>query len=263
MPATRTTATIAAPHTQESLTAAIRTRMNATGFGNPFDEFQADGNEYLIYQVVRDPSKTYGSLFFWVQITPSLEVSQMAFTAWNATTHTGENAGSSTNALTFDPEALINFVGYNAGTEFKLLVGYQASLNFGKIEAFIGFISPLTKPAFWDENISPYIFIATSSFARLREWYTVGNTPYQTPYITSNLTNAEWNGRNPFNNQPDILTKALFFGSNQGLVGITSDDLGQVSELNLSVGDIVTSGTKQYAVLTSNTSAALPVVRIA
>lgn len=83
--------------TQLNLTAAIRTAMANAGFGAmPFDEYtDGSGNNVLIYQLVLDSTKTFGTIYLHVQITTALAVSERLSLDWNSSTNS-----SSTNTPT-------------------------------------------------------------------------------------------------------------------------------------------------------------------
>jgi hypothetical protein len=258
MPATKTESSLNVSmvnptFTQTNFTDAIKTAMNNAGFGAVFDEYTSGTDRYLIYQLVFDANKIYGTVYLVIRVTGALAVTQRLYTNWNKTTRVGDNAGSETSSsgAIFVNNAQVDFVGFARSPEFRLVALYQ-----GTASVFLGYIRPENKPSWWDENAYSYAFVPVSS-SNFVQWYGTAMSPYTGSVGTkdrlqAHLSVAQFGTPNPITNKRDILSNILFYAySNEGIAGRSSSDLVQLASTNLLRKDViqVTVGAEEYYLL--------------
>lgn len=258
MPATKTesslTLSTAQPTiTQLNLAEAIKTAMTAAGFGSIWDEYTGGTDRFLIYQLIFDTSKVYGTVFLVIKITSALAITQRLYTSWNKTTRVGDNAGTetSTSSAILANNAQVDFVGFAKSPEFRLIALYQ-----GTVSIFLGYVRPENKPSWWDENNFPYVFVPLSN-SNFVTWYCTALSPYSSGIGTKDRLQAHINigqfaAPNPITNRRDILSNILFYAfSNEGIAGRSSSDLAMISSTNLARRDIiqVSVGVEEYYLL--------------
>lgn len=258
MPATKTESTLNVSMLQPTFTVvqladAIKAAMTNAGFSAIFDEYTSGTDRFLVYQLVFDTGKTYGTVYLVIKINASFAVTQRLYTSWNKNTRVGDNAGTetTTSGATLVNNAQVEFVGFSRSPEFRIVALFQ-----GTVSIFLGYIRPENKPNWWDENVYPYAFIPVSN-SNFTTWYGTALTPYSGGAGTggrlqAHLNVAQFGTQNPVTGRRDILSNILFYSSaNEGIAGRSSADLVQVAATNLLKKDIiqVNPGTEEYYLL--------------
>lgn len=244
--ATRNDSFVAPTITQQLLYDAIKQAMINAGYSSPFDEYTSGTDKIVVYAIVLDSTKTFGTTYLRVRVTTAFAVGQQLYSTWNATTHTGTNASTEYVATAFSSSAQINFTALNGGIEYKLALLYQGSLFYP-----LGYLSPANRPSWWDLNTWNYcLHPGTATFSSFR-------SPSSTPYANnalydSSLNIARMGSANLQTNRRDILPGILIYSqSNQGIGGRTSDDLIMVAGTGSTRFDTLQApgDAKQYLIL--------------
>jgi len=232
--------------TQTNLTAAIKDALAAANFPAPFDEITGSTNR-VIYEITLNNSATFGKAYLEIEITSTRQVRQRLHTGWDPSTDTGVNSSAWGPQVQFSDDTVITFRGFEKSDECRL-VGIRQS----NIIHFLGYLRPINKPAWWNENNFLYCFIpATNDFIT---WHgaAASNSPYGNATYTSSLGRAQMATANPITSKRDVVTGILLYSnSNQGAAGRTSDDLVMVSGSGLGIYDIiqVTPNVEEYTLL--------------
>jgi hypothetical protein len=257
--------TLQPPITQQSLTDGIKTALIAAGYGGTlYAEFDDGGQKNLVYQVVNDPAKTYGTVYLHLKISADRSVSQRLHTAFD----TGMNTGSNLEYIDefvddFLNDYQIKWIALTNGTECRWVMLYQLPRWY-----CLGVLRPVGMPTFWNEDVAPYAIISDTGYSMLGKFHMADITPYfNNEEIRSSLYEPVIpRGRNPFNNQVDIITRLLFSPQSQeGMFGMTSDDIAQATDANLAIGDLVVlpDGKEFFTIATLGGSSPALVVRTA
>jgi hypothetical protein len=162
--------TLAAPIDRTNLGDAIKAAFSGIGLTTAYDDFvDGSGNRLIVYEVVYDAAKTYGKAYLRVRITSGLVVTQALFTAWNATTHAGTNAGSENKSYTVPTGSTLQIVaGRSTDSEWKFLV-----LNGVGV---LGYVVPGTRANWWDLNSYPWMWQPYS--IKFSLWQGTDRVPY-------------------------------------------------------------------------------------
>lgn len=251
MPATQTITTVNPTITQASLVTTLKNAFAAAGYPTPYADSTSGTDRILVYQLVFDAAKVYGTSYLRLKVTTALVVQQQLFTAWNITTVTGTNAGGESSLVTFANNLAIEIRTFVRTTEFKLIAMSQGS-NY----ALLGYLRPDIKHSSFDEDTAPYIFQSNNVWnAPFATWQCTALTPYTgggNTSFNSNMNNGSLASANPITNKRDVLAGMLLLsGSGQGIAAKTSDDCVSVAANGLSRFDPiqVTAGTEEYILL--------------
>ena len=245
--ATKTDSFIAPTITQQSLYDGIKQAMSNAGYSTVFDEFTSGTDRIVIYAIVLDSTKTYGTTYLRVRITSSFVVGQQLYSTWDATAHAGTNPSTEYTSTAFLNSVQINFTALNGSTEYKFVLIQQSALFYP-----LGYISPANKPNWWDLNAFNYCFhLVDSVFFNFRS---TSITPYAGNNSTydSSLNQSRMGTANQQTNRRDILPGILFYNqANQGIGGRSSDDLVMVAGNGTTRFDILQApgDNKQYLLL--------------
>ncbi|HEY9696758.1 MAG TPA: hypothetical protein V6D10_05815 [Trichocoleus sp.] len=266
MPVSLTEVTLNPPFTVASLGDALKTACAAAGLGNPIADFSQFGyDRTLVYAVVTDASKAYGTQYLRLMISPNgtrFDVAQTLHSEFDLedTTFPGYGGGESSWLLRPETLQIKSF----ASAEFKLIGLYQARLgNF----TLLGTLRPTIQPAYWDENISQFLLININESGNIpaSAWSLSDISPYAYTGIRFGFESFP-SKKNPFTNQADLLAGvALYPIDPSGIFGICSPDLVLASDGNLNLGDVITlPDNKRYYCFVKPTSAnyAIPLLRI-
>lgn len=255
MPATQTITTVTQVHTQVSLVTLIKNGFTAAGFSAPIVDTTVGTDRIIVYQVVNDAAKTYGTAFLRIRITSALGISQTLSTGYNTTTNVPVNPGTESFVTTILSNITIEVRTYVKANEFRFVI-----LSQGTNYAVFGYLRPEEKHPCFDENVAPYIFQSASAFTTgsyFNNWQCTGLSPYifnSSPVILFNthMTFANLAIANPVTNQRDsIAGMILYAGSGQGVAAKTSNEIIMVSAQGLSRFDLiqVTPGIEEYVLL--------------
>ncbi|WNN89705.1 hypothetical protein [Gloeocapsopsis dulcis] len=231
--------------TQQSLYDGIKQAFTNAGYPAPTSEFLSGTDRVVVYAVILDNTRIYGTTFIRIRVTTGLVVAQQIFATWNAGTNSGTGNSSELIYTAFASNVQINFVALNAASEFRLVMLFQGSIYFP-----LGFIAPQSRPAWWNLDAWNYCFLPVSStFALLR-----GSTinPYSNTEHDTSLNIGRMVIANTITNRRDILQGVITYTqSNQGISGRSSDDLIMVAASGTTRFDIVQvpGSTNQYLIL--------------
>jgi hypothetical protein len=247
--AIRTITTLAANFTQAQLSTALQTAFTNAGFTSLFDNYTSGTDLILVYALVTDASKTFGTTYLRVRITNTFIINQAVYSTWNATAHTGTGNTTEVTYSTLINTASVTFNALSAGGEAKLIIVTQGSTFLP-----LGIIAPATLRSSWNLNTYTcgFIFISNTMLV-LR-----GTTANQTGFADNDIALAgslRLATANVIDNERDLLTGWILLNqSNQGFIGRTSDDLAIVSASGSTRYDIaIRSGTsQQFLILQPN-----------
>lgn len=243
--ASRLDSFVAPTLTQQNIYDGIKQAFSNAGYAAPFDEFVTGTDKVVVYAIVLDNTKTYGTTYLRVRVTTTFIIGQQLFSTWNTATDTGTNGSTEVTYPALVNNVQVNFTALNGLTEYKIVL-----LTQGTNSIVLGFFSPANKPVWWDLNAWNYAFIPTvSTFASFRS--TLLN-PYNSTENDSILNNTRLGTANTQTNRRDLLPGIVFFTqTNQGISGRSSDDLVMVAAVGATRYDTVQipNDTKQYLVL--------------
>lgn len=245
--ATRTDSFLAPTITQQTLYDAVKQAMTNAGYPAPTQEFTSGTDRVVVYAIVLDNTKTFGTTYLRVRVTTTFIIGQQLFSTWNTATSTGTNGSTEYTSTAFLSTAQLNFTALNGGTEYKLALLYQGALFYP-----LGYFAPVNKPAWWDLNAWNYcLHPVDNTFTTIRGVtvtpYAANNTNYDT-----NLNYTRMGTANQQTNRRDILPGILIYNqANQGISGRTSDDLVMVAGSGATRFDTLQApgDSKQYLLL--------------
>lgn len=245
MPVTRTDTNLSATITQTSLVDAIKTAFTNAGFSTPIDDYTSGSDRILVYSLVVDASKNYGTTFLRIRITSALVCNQQLFTGWNTSTKTGTNGGTEVSYTTLAAGLPITLVALNSG-EVRLVLLLQSGVLVP-----LGMFVPTNRMSWYDLNSWSYGFIAsTNTFST---WRSANLTPYNdTSFDILPLANSRMSSANSQTGRRDVLSGLIGLSqSNQGYAFKTSDDLACISANGSNRLDIaaISGSTEQYLIL--------------
>lgn len=239
---------IAAPLNQQQLVTGLKKAFENAGYGVPFDEFPSGTNIILVFKVVLDSSRVYGTSYLRLRVSDSPSVSQQIYSTWNALAHAGANPSSEMFYVTLEISTQINFVALNSGSECKLVMLQQGSTVIA-----LGCITPVNKPNWWDLNRWNYCFVpVTNTFNTLRA---CSLNPYNNSEHDASLNLNRMSLANTITNRRDILPGIIVYTqSNTGIAGRTSDDLVSVAANGTNRFDVlqIPGDNKEYLILHPN-----------
>lgn len=258
-----TSGVILPPINQQSLADGLKQAFSAAGYAAPFSEYDYSDEKHIVYRIVNDAQKDFGTIYYLVKVLSNLEISQNLNTAFDVENNLGSNQNYSSGSNSYGEEMTIRWIALNNGNEFKWVLLYQDYRW-----ACLGMLRPQGMPDFWDEDIAP--FCAVSRMDRPLEVFDLSDI---NPYSSENDLNFIKSSfgqsgipisRNPFNNQIDIITRLLFTpGSNEGMFGTSSPMLGLATVLTLEIGDtIALPDGQEYIAISPPGSLAQCVVRV-
>ena len=226
--ATFTDSNLSSGFNQTTLGNAIITAFTNAGFSTPIQDYlDVSNNRQIIWQVVANSLKTYGTFFIKVQITTALAVTQTLSTGWNTTTKVATNASSANTSVTYNNTIAVQFKSINGGNEFKLPYIYQIGTTLSQI---LGYIYPDDKNSI-DENSYCMAFQFTSPSSKT--FLSTAQVPFTSTSFPlqdyTNCTDADVNG--VFN----VFPLMLFNTSGKGIAAICSNNFGVAAMLNFPV----------------------------
>lgn len=249
MVATRTISSVAATVTQATLIAGLKVALASAGLsGTPADFTDGSNNRFLVYTIVYNVS-TYGTVYFWVQVTSSLSVSCRLATDYNSGTQTSTNVTTYSSAITFTTSSAITLGAINAGSEASLVYMLQSSTY-----QVIGVLRPVSKRPSWDEGIWPFVFHpGNNSFSSINSFSSTlspySNSTYNFPSISQLNSAATFDGLNDVMRAPN-----LFTSSSQGFVGKFGNDFGLAAASGMSRLNLILTATEKFLILPTSPS---------
>lgn len=235
---------IPSPITQVTLLSGLREAMIATGFPATLKQYSSGTDQFVVWQLVSDATKTYGTAFYRLRVTSGLAVTHAIGATWTDATNTLGNPSSELHSVTYSGSTPIKCLGFSTN-EYKFLLVTQ-----GATQQLLGYFRPPDAPSF-DENSFPRIFIPSNQ--DLTTCSCTGLSPYgSTLTFTTSLGNSFMASPDSFLQQRSQALGFFLYGpSNTGIIARSSDDLGMGATSGLSRGDTLvdaTDNTKQYFV---------------
>lgn len=235
---------IATPLTQTSLLSGLREALIATGFPPPLKQYSSGPDQFVVWQIVGDATKTYGTAYYRLFVNSALNVNHMIGATWADSSNTLGNPSSALHSVTYSASTPIKFLGFSTN-EYKFLLVTQ-----GATQQLLGYFRPPDAPSF-DENSFPRIFIASNQ--DLTNCSCTGLSPYGTNLtFNTSLGNSQMASPDSFLQQRSQALGLFLFGpANTGIIARTSDDLGMGATSGLSRGDTLVDAvdsSKQYFV---------------
>lgn len=231
---------------QSALVNGIKSAFGAANFPSLYDE--VPGTEHrLIYEVVLDANANFGKLYLEVEINASLQVRQRLHTGWDPIANVGVNSGTYTDPVQFNPDVEITFRGFEKSDEARIIGIRQTNLI-----QYLGYISPVVKPSWWNTNSSLYAFVPSDPSFLTLYGPAASNSPYGNAVYVTSLGRPQMASSNPISGKRDIVTGLLIYtAANQGAAGRSSDDLVMVAASGLGTYDLiqVTPGAEEYMIL--------------
>ena len=237
----RAITTLNPPFTQAQLSTALQSAFANAGFTSVFSSFTSGTDLVLVYALVVDATKTFGTTYLRIRITNTFVIHQTVFSTWNTANNTGTGNSSEASFTALVNSASVTFNALNGGIESRLVVVTQGTLFLP-----LGIVSPATMRSSWNLNVytSGFIFTAaTMTVLRGTTANQTGNSDNDVVLVgTSRLGTA-----NVVDNERDIFSGwTLLNQSNQGFTGKTSDDLVVVASSGSTRYDTISkSGTSQ------------------
>ena len=246
----RTITTLAAPFTQAQLSTALQTAFANAGFSSLFSSFTSGTDLVLIYALVTDNTKTFGTTYLRIRITNTFIINQTVFSTWNTGTNTGTGNSTEVAYSTLVNSVSVVFNALNGGIENRLVMVTQGATFLP-----LGIISPVTMRSSWNLNTYTAGFIFTAATMTVLR----GTTANQTGTTDNDVAlvgNSRLSTANVVDNERDIFAGwTLLNQSGQGFTGKSSDDLAIVSANGSTRYDtIFKTGTSQQflVILTGN-----------
>lgn len=146
--------------TVSSLSALIQTSLTDAGLNTPFDSYVDTGNTNLVYQIVNDANKVYGTVYLLISITPGSNSFQINYKlGWNYSSTTKLCATVSSVVQSSSISNSISIISYAISHgEIKGTILSQNGINTP-----IFFLRPFYKDTWWNEANYPWGFIFTGS----------------------------------------------------------------------------------------------------
>ena len=255
MAVTVTRNTIAAPVTSTNALSGLRTAMQNAGFGTNTDNYVASGETRDIYEINFGTSTTYSIAYIETRLNnTSLNLSTACYWSWNSTTKVGSaNPTVSATNFTFSSALGVNFVAFDGGAEWKMVVIIQG-LTIGAISL----IRPsLARPSWWTDSNFPYFFMGKNitGSSQFIAWESTGGTSLS-PFANVSYVLRSINLQGVVNaNQQRQVVRGVQLqsgsGTNQGFVGQFSGDIAQAAANGLGVLDVINvlPGVEEFTVL--------------
>lgn len=243
--ASRIDSLVAPTLTQLSLFNGIKQAFADAGYPTPFDDYTSGTDRIVVYAIILDSSKTYGTTYLRIRLTSGLIIGQQILATWNTATKTGTGGSTEVTYSAIATNVQVNFVALNATTELNLVM-----LTQGSTAIALGTISPANKPSWWNLDAWNYCFIPTgNTFATFR---TTTFNPYGNINYDTSLNVGRMGTANNQTNRRDMLPGVLLYTqSNQGIAGRSSDDLIMVAASGSTRFDTlqIPGDTKEYLIL--------------
>lgn len=231
-----------------SFLTALKTSMQDAGFSaNPFDQFIASGYTYLVYQVVNDANKTFGTVYLQIKIYNDTTNNTVKFwseliTGYSISTHSGTGtSGTMSESSIF---SLGNSLQFYAILHSEIKGIYLTS---GTQQASpILLLRPAYRDTWWDEAITPWAFLfysypLSSLYGLPTNYYVNNTTGYKIPSITlSDDSNSAFTR--------SVWPMGVVIFANGGIPGYFQD-LRQAAAYNLSLFSRIESPSQSWIIL--------------
>lgn len=249
--AVRTDSFVAPTLTQQSIYDGLKAAFANAGYPAPFAEFTSGTDRVVVYAVVLDATKTYGTSYIRIRVTAGFIIGQQLFSTWAIATQVGTNGSTEITYTALTTNITVNFIALNSGVEYKLVLIYQGT-NYIQL----GFLSPEFRPSWWDLNAWNYCYLPTTNVFNV--YRSTALNPFANAENDTNLAIIRMSIANVITNRRDILPGVILFTQvNQGITGRTSDDLVMVAANGMTRFDTlqIPNDAKEYLLLNSGNGA--------
>lgn len=117
---------IATPLTQATLLSGLREALIATGFPAPLKQYTSGTDQFVVWQLVSDPTKTYGTAYYRLRVASGLAVSHVLGTTYDSSSNTLGNAPAEQHQVIYSSSSPMKLLGF-ATNEFKFLIATQGA----------------------------------------------------------------------------------------------------------------------------------------
>jgi hypothetical protein len=241
MPATLTTASLAATITQATLKDALKAAMTAAGFSAPLYDNAPTSDHILIYEDVVQPGNAKEKVFVRIVISTALAVTTTIGDSYTAGNSIIGNPCTSF-AYTFASGQQIDIVGVVNAGKYKFLALSQGPNATARL--IIGYVVPASLQYWANKNNYLFVYMPSPSFGNLYGSSNIANntTSLNTsfPYLAN--TNMWVGGR-------ELVNKLILLNGNySAVVGYFPDDFAVCSGLALAYGDtlVVSAAVEEY-----------------
>ena len=238
---------IVAPITQASLIAGIRDGLIAAGFPAPLKSYTTGTDQFVIWLLNFDATKTYGRAFYRLRVSAALGVSHAVGAGFTDATNTLVNPSAEQHLQTYQNNAVIRIWGFRSD-ELCIVSIVQGTT----IHQILGYFRFADMPSF-DEGSFPKIFISTRNDAQTLSC--TGLSPYGSVNLLfdTSLANSAMANPDPYLSQRSQATGILVYGPNNGgIIGRSSEDLATGACVGMSRGEVFqtpTNPVEQYILL--------------
>jgi hypothetical protein len=221
---------LASPITATSLRDWLRDSLIAAGFPPALKTYTVGTDQFVVWQMDFDPTKTYGRPFYRIRVTAGLIVTHAVGATWTDATNTLGNPSQDTHSITYASNASISGWGF-ASDEFRLL-----STSQGSLQQLLGYFRFADAPAF-NEASFPKIFIPANADAT--SVTSTALTPYSSLVLPTSLGLANLASPDTYLQQRTQISGVFLYGpANTGVAARSSDDLAMGACTGMARGDV-------------------------
>lgn len=218
------------PLTAATLIAGLRDSLIAAGFPPALKSYVVGTDQFVVWELISNPSKAYGRCYYRLKITAGLLCTHAIGTGWTDSTNTLGGASAESHGTTYLANVAVKLWGLRT-EEYTIL-----SVAQGALSQLLGIFRFTEAPAF-DEASFPRVFIARTSDAD--SFSCTALTPYSSPIFVSSLGNAYMANADPFLSVRSQVSGVLLYGpSNGGVIARSSNDLAMGACSGMSRGDV-------------------------
>lgn len=232
MPATRSfPPDLVPPITQASLLAWLRDCLIAAGFPQPLKSFTIGTEQFCIWRLDFDATKTWGRAFYRLRVTAALQVSHLIAAGFTDATNAVASPSADSHLTAYTSNVALKAWGFR-NEEMTIL-----SISQGALHQILGFFRFADAPSF-DETSFPKIWISRND--TLTSITSTALNPYGTTFVfPTSMGNALLSDPDPYLQQRSQATGMLVYGSNSnGIIARSNDDLSSGACAAMVRGDI-------------------------
>lgn len=241
------------PLTAISLRDGLKEALIAAGFPPALKSYNVGTDQFVVWELILDPTKAYGRAFYRLKVTTGLIVTHAIGGGWTDATNTLVNPSAEAQSTTYLSNVALKFWGFR-NEEILLL-----SVTQGSVSQLLGYFRLTDAPAF-DEASFPRIFIANRN--DVDQLHCTGLTPYAASVFTTSLLNSQMSNPDAYLQQRSQTTGFFLYGpTSTGVIARSSDDLAMGACTGMVRGDVFqvpnTSPIEQYILLRPGVGALL------
>ncbi len=226
-----TPTSVPAPLTQSSLINGLRDALIAAGFPAILKQYTSGTDQFVVWELLFDNSKSYGKAYYRLKVTPALVVTHAIGVNFTDASNVLNSPSAESHNVTYLNNVPIDFAGFRT-SEYLFLY-----CNQGALQQLLGYFRPPICPAF-DESSFPKTFISTN--ADFGQVTCTALSPYgSTLTFGTSLGSSQYGGADLFLNRRNQKTRIdLNAPSNAGAMAQSSDDLAMGCCTGMTRGDI-------------------------